>query len=119
LIQAGQWYHVVGEYTTLSQPSDCSNTAASPGSINVWVNGVEWNHSSHGQTGCMSQYNIVPVANSSPVNVGTMAMDSWFEGAVGKVAIYNFLLSQSQITNHYQVMTGKTPTGSCAATCNF
>ena len=44
LIQAGQWYHVVGEYTTLSQPSDCQNAAKYPGSINIWVNGVQWNH---------------------------------------------------------------------------
>jgi len=119
LIQAGQWYHVVGEYTTLSQPSDCSNSATYPGSINVWVNGVQWNHASHGQTGCMSQYNVVPTANTSAVNIGTMALDSWFQGAIGKVAIYNFLLTQAQITNHYQVMTGKQPTGSCANTCSF
>jgi hypothetical protein len=119
LIQAGQWYHVVGEYTTLSQPSDCSNSAIYPGSINVWVNGVQWNHSSHGQTGCMSQYNVVPKANNSAVNIGTMAQDSWFQGAIGKVAFYNFLLSQAQVTNHYQVMTGKQPTGSCANTCSF
>ena len=119
LIQAGQWYYVVGQYTTLSQPSDCTNSATYPGSINVWVNGVLWNQSYHGQTGCMSQYNVVPTANNSALNIGTMALDSWFQGAIGKVAIYNYLLSQSQITNHYQVMTGKQPTGSCADTCSF
>jgi hypothetical protein len=119
LIQAGTWYHVVGEYTTLSQPSDCSNAATYPGSINIWVNGVQWNHGSHGQTGCMSQYNVVPKANNSAVNIGTMATDSWFAGAIGKVAIYDYLLTATQVTNHYQVMTGKLPTGSCANTCNF
>jgi hypothetical protein len=119
LIQAGQWYHVVGEYTTLSQPSDCVNAASYPGSINIWVNGVQWNHSFHGQTGCMSQYNVVPIANNSALNIGTMAMDCWFQGAIGKVAIYNFLLSQTQISNHYQVMTGKLPAGSCVDTCSF
>jgi hypothetical protein len=67
----------------------------------------------------MSQYNVVPVANDSAVNVGTMARDAWFQGAVGKVAIYDFLLSQAQITNHYQSMTGKQPTGSCNNTCSF
>src|SRR5262249_49724052 len=56
LIQAGSWYHVIGEYTTKTAPSDCQDTATYPGSINIWVNGVEWNHASHGQTGCMSQY---------------------------------------------------------------
>jgi hypothetical protein len=48
-----------------------------------------------------------------------MALDTWFQGAVGKVAIYDFALSQGQITSHYAKMTGSAPTGSCAATCSF
>jgi hypothetical protein len=119
LIQAGQWYHVVGEYTTLTQPAACTNAAAYPGAINIWVNGVNWNQARHGQTGCMSQYNIVPTANNSAINIGTMAKDTWFPGAIGKVAIYDYLLSSAQITSHYQLMTGKAPTGSCADTCGF
>ena len=119
LIKASTWYHVVGEYTTLSQPSDCTGTTTYPGSINVWVNGVEWDHAQHGQTGCMSQYNVVPTANGSPLNIGTMAGDTWFPGAIGKVAIYDKLLTQAQITAHYKAMTGKSPTGSCSATCSF
>jgi hypothetical protein len=119
LFQAMQWLHVVGEYTTLSQPSTCTNTSMYPGSINIWVDGVEWNQASHSPTGCMSEYSVVPVANSSPLNIGTMAMDGWFKGAIGKVAIYGTLLGQAQITHHYVVMTGKQPTGSCAATCSL
>jgi hypothetical protein len=119
LIKASSWYHVVGEYTTLSQPSDCTGTAMYPGSINVWVNGVEWDQAEHGQTGCMSQYNVVPTANGSPLNIGTMAGDTWFPGAIGKVAIYNKLLTQAQISAHYKAMTGQSPTGSCSATCSF
>jgi hypothetical protein len=119
LIKAGTWYHVVGEYTTLSAPSDCQNTSMYPGSINVWVNGVQWDHAEHGQTGCMSQYNVIPTAASSPLNIGTMAMDTWFPGAVGKVAVYDKLLTQAQINAHYAAMTGQSPTGSCAATCSF
>jgi hypothetical protein len=118
-IAAGTWYHVVGQYTTLSQPADCMNTASAPGSIDIWVNGVKWNHASHGQTGCMSQYNVVPKANGSPLDIGTMSKESFFFGAIGKVAIYDHLLSQTQISNHYTVMTGKMPAGSCADTCSF
>jgi hypothetical protein len=119
LFQAGQWYHVVGEYTLESQPADCANTATYPGSIDIWVNGVKWDHSSHGDTGCMSQYSVIPKANGSPLTLGTMALDSWFPGAIAKVAIYDRLLTQAQISAHYTLMTGKNPTGSCAATCNF
>ena len=95
------------------------DTTMYPGSINVWVNGVEWDHAEHGQTGCMSQYNVVSTANSSPLNIGTMAGDTWFPGAIGKVAIYDKLLTQAQINAHYKAMTGKSPTGSCSATCSF
>jgi len=119
LIKASTWYYVVGEYTTLSAPSDCQNTSMYPGSINIWVNGVEWDHGEHGQTGCMSQYNVVPTANNSPLNIGTMAQDTWFPGAIGKVAVYDKLLTQAEITAHYKAMTAATPSGSCSATCSF
>ncbi len=119
LIEAGTWYHVVGEYTTLGQPLDCNNASTYPGSIDIWVNGVQWNHASHGQTGCMSQYSVVPQALSSPLNIGTMAMDGWFPGAIGKVVVYDYLLSAAQITAHYRAMTSKQPIGTCASTCSF
>jgi hypothetical protein len=61
----------------------------------------------------------VPKANSSPVNIGTMAQDAWFQGAIAKVAFYDRLLTQAQINSHYKLMTGKDPTGTCAATCSF
>jgi len=119
LIQAGTWYHIVGEYTTVSQPSDCQNATMYPGMIDIWVNGVRWAHSSHGQTGCMSQYNVIPAANNSPLNIGTMAMDAWFPGAIGKVAIYDKLLTSAQVTAHYRAMSGAAPTGSCGNSCSF
>jgi len=117
VIEAGVWYHVVGEYQTLTQPAGCDGPEV--GGIDIWVNGVKWNQSYHLQTGCMSQYGITPVANDSPLDIGSMAFDSWFEGAVAKVAIYDDLLTQEQITAHYRAMTGLDPSGSCADTCTF
>jgi hypothetical protein len=116
-IQAGQWLHVVAEYQTHTTPAVCSN--AFPGTLNIWVNGVKWNQSTHGTTGCMSQYAITPTASSSPLNIGTMAFDSWFPGSIGKVAVYDHLLTPVQITSHFSAMTGSQPTGSCAATCTL
>jgi hypothetical protein len=115
LLQAGQWLHVIGEYRTDLTPSRCNS--AYPGSIDIWVNGVKWNSSYHGDTGCMSQYSIIPQASTSPINIGVMALDYWFKGAIGKVAIYNYLLTQTQINAHFTAMTGLTPSGSCADTC--
>jgi hypothetical protein len=119
LIAAGHWYHVVGEYTTLAQPAICADTAHYPGAIDIWVNGVKWDQASHDDTGCMSQYQVVPTAGDSPVNIGSMAFDSWFAGAIGKVAVYDYLLSDAQVAAHYRAMTGSAPTGSCAETCRF
>jgi hypothetical protein len=119
VIQAGGWYHVVGQYTTLHEPSDCDDTDSAPGSIDIWLNGVKWDHGSHGQTGCLSQYDVVPEANDSAVNVATMAKDSFFKGAIGKLAVYGHALTQAQIDNHYTLMTGKPPRGSCGNTCRF
>jgi hypothetical protein len=114
-LPAQKWIHVVAEYDTTSTPSGCNS--AYPGSINIWVNGVKQDAASHFPTGCMSQYSIKPKAGSSPLNIGTMALDTWFRGAVGKVAVYNTLLSQSQINAHFTAMTGMTPSGSCGQTC--
>jgi hypothetical protein len=119
LLQPGEWIHVVGEYTTLNQPPDCPDIPAYPGSLDIWVNGVKWNQSVHNPTGCMSQYRVAPRANRSPLNIGTMAHDTWFNGAIAKVAIYDYALSPTQIANHYQAMTGRKPTGSCRDTCSF
>lgn len=123
LFVAGHWYHVVGEYTTLTTRPDC-NPQTPPGQIDIWVNGVKWNSSVHGQTGCMSQYDVTPTASTSDVLIGTMtasATDAWFQGAIGKVAIYDHLLTPAQISAHYQAMTGAAPNGSCgsAGTCTL
>lgn len=117
VLQAARWYHVVGEYTTRGQPADCPNAVTYPGSIDIWVDGVEWSQPGKTPTGCMSEFDVVPVANGSALNIGTMAKDTWFQGAVGKVAVYDYLLGQARITAHYQAMTGQLPGGSCASTC--
>ena len=48
-----------------------------------------------------------------------MSKDTWFKGAVGKVAVYNRLLTQTEISEHYTAMTGANPTGTCNDTCTF
>lgn len=117
MLRGWQWLYVVGEYQTLYTPVDCNKS--SPGTINIWVNGVQWNQSYHSPTGCMSQLSVKPKALSSPLDIGTMAMDTWFAGAIGKVAIYDHLLTQAQINAHYRAMTSAQPSGSCRKTCTI
>jgi hypothetical protein len=118
LIQAGRWLFVVGEYQTDSNAGD-PGCGTPVGTIDIWVNGVNWDQAAHGDTGCMSQYGVSPQAGSSPVNIGTMAFDSWFPGAVGKVAFFDSLLSQQQIDAQCTSMTGLAPSGSCTDTCTL
>ncbi len=113
ILAANQWLQVVIEYQTLTTPAACNSSY--PGTINIWVNGVEQNFAYHQTTGCMSQHNIAPGNYSSPVDIGTMAHDGFFDGAIGKVAIYNSVLSQTQINNHFTAMTGAAVSGSCGS----
>jgi len=48
---------------------------------------------------------IVPQDGTAPFRVGTRDRGSFFEGAIGKVAIYGKELSQERIGQHYKVMT--------------
>ena len=111
IVQAGAWLHVVGEYTLRSQPAGCPSAASYPGSIDIWVNGVKWGQAAHNPTGCMGQYAVAPRAGDSPVNIGSMALDSWFAGAIGKVAIYDYQLGADRIVAHYRAMTGEAGQG--------
>jgi hypothetical protein len=47
---------------------------------------------------------IVPMRGSAPFRVGTRDFVSWFQGAVGKVAIYQKELSESRIDAHCAAM---------------
>jgi hypothetical protein len=117
-MQPNRWYHVVGRYTTLNS-QNCTDTSP-PGSIDIWVNGVKWSRSAHHPTGCMSQYNVTPTASTSGVRIGTMANNElWFHGAIGKVAIYDKLLSETRIRAHYTKMSGLTSSGTCGDNCTI
>ena len=48
---------------------------------------------------------IVPVYGTAPVRIGTRNLESYFEGAVGKFALYDFELTAAQVTAHYNAIT--------------
>ncbi|VXB78459.1 conserved hypothetical protein [Arthrobacter sp. 9AX] len=53
---------------------------------------------------------IAPGPGHAPLRIGTSDFESFFEGAVGKVAIYGHELSPAQVLRHYQLMTGNEAT---------
>jgi hypothetical protein len=52
----------------------------------------------------MNQYNVRPQAGNAPLCIGTRNNDSYFEGGIGKVAIYDHLLSSAEIAATYAAM---------------
>jgi hypothetical protein len=55
----------------------------------------------------LSQFGVTPQAASAPFCVGTRQLQSFFEGAVGKVAVFDYVLSPSQIAAIYGAMAGQ------------
>ncbi len=93
-VTAGQWIYVV------------DTIDMSKGTIAIYKNGVLKG------TVPLSQYNVTPATTQSPFNVGTRNNNSYFQGAVGKVAVYNRILTSAQIAAHYSAMMnggGSTP----------
>jgi hypothetical protein len=68
------------------------------GYVSIYRNGT-----SAGQVS-LSQYNTKPKAGSAPFRVGTRDLESFFQGGVGKVAIYNYVLSGADISAAYGAM---------------
>jgi hypothetical protein len=54
----------------------------------------------------LSQFNVTPEPGSAPLRIGTRDLNSFFKGAIGKVALYDKALTASQLKAHEQAMTG-------------
>jgi hypothetical protein len=54
----------------------------------------------------LGQFNVTPRASTAPFRVATRDLESYFEGAVGKVAIYDSVLSAADISATYNAMYG-------------
>lgn len=52
----------------------------------------------------ISQFNVTPGSSDAPLCVATRQLDSFFQGAVGKVAVFDYVLSRQQIQGIYDAM---------------
>lgn len=114
-VAAKDWLFVVVTYDLTRTPPPCDRRW--PGTITIWVDGVQASFADHAPTGCMSQYRIRPVDGPSPVRIGSMADELSFTGAVGRVAVWDRRLTQVEIDHLFHTMTGREVVGSCADTC--
>lgn len=78
----GLWLHVVGRFDSVN--------------ISIFRDGDQRD------TDNLSTNYIVPTHSSAPVRIATRDLQSFFNGAISRVAIYGALLSADAIRDHYQ-----------------
>ncbi len=52
----------------------------------------------------LAQYHVRPTATSAPFRIATLSMSSFFDGAIGDVAVYDYPVPGSQIAITYDAM---------------
>lgn len=97
-VDPGAWMMVT--FVVNSRPSK----AWPEGYIAIYKNGQM-----HGSPVSLSQFNVVPKASSAPFRIATRDLQSFFDGAIGKVAVYNYVLSRQDILATYQAMVSPAP----------
>ena len=53
----------------------------------------------------ISQFNVTPQASSAPLCVATRQLESYFQGAIGKVAVFDYVLSSQRVAAIYNAMS--------------
>jgi hypothetical protein len=92
-LTAGQWIHYVIVINTVD------TTGTYPmGYTKIYKNGVQRDKDN------LASLNIVPTNGTAPLRIATRDLNSFFDGAIGKVAVYNYELSPYQIQEHYQTI---------------
>ena len=89
----------VGQWMMVTFVIDSRSTDAWPhGYVALYKNGRERDQVS------LSQYEVRPQAGSAPLRIGTRDLDSYFDGAIAKVAVYDYVLSAADIRGTYDAM---------------
>jgi Concanavalin A-like lectin/glucanases superfamily len=89
----GEWIHYALVINTVNR-----SKAYPTGYVKVFKNGRLRDQDA------LADYDIVPRDGSAPLRVGTRDFNSFFQGAVGKVALYTRELSGSLLAEHYRIM---------------
>jgi len=97
-IEPGQWLHYA-----LVINAEYSSDAYPEGYTKLYVDGVLVDVDSLVFDGTQ----MVPGDGTAPVRVGTRDFGSFFEGAIGKVAIYDYELAPERIAARVEVMRGQ------------
>ena len=95
IIPIGTWIH----YTLVINTKDKSS-AYPLGYVKIYRDGKLRDMDS------LQDYNIVPGDGDAPMRIGTRDKNSFFQGAIGKVAVYDYELTEAQVLGHNKNMRG-------------
>jgi hypothetical protein len=94
-MQPSVWVHVVGIINAVDKSAAYPN-----GYVRIYRNGRLVN-----TRDLSSTVPIVLQNGTAPLRIGTQALDGFFRGAIGKVALYNRELPASRVLAHYRAMS--------------
>jgi hypothetical protein len=89
-LSVGEWVHFVMIINTVDR--DAANTT---GFTAIYKNGIERDRDA------LTNYNITPQSGTAPFRIGTRDFNSYFQGAIAKVAVYDYHLSTEKALAHY------------------
>ena len=95
-VRKGEWIHYVLVINAKDKGGSYPN-----GYTKIYRNGQRMDQDDLKHDGTV----VVPRRGSAPFRVGTRDLRSFFDGAVGKVAVYTKELPAERIEEHYRVMT--------------
>jgi hypothetical protein len=92
-VRPGEWMMIT--FVVDSRPSE----RWPDGYVTLYKDGVR-----RGGPVSLAQFNVIPRASDAPFRIGTRDRESFFAGAIGKVAVYGTVLSDQEILATYQAM---------------
>jgi hypothetical protein len=96
-VTVGQWILYTLTINTVNV-----NSIYPTGYTKIFKNGIE-----RGQNSLIG-YGIVPQNSIAPMRIATRQLQSFFQGAIGKVAVFDYELNSNQIQIHYNCMITST-----------
>lgn len=92
-VTAGEWIHYVLIINTVNVDSQYTT-----GYTKIYKNGEQRDKDA------LTTYSTVPEHGDAPFRLGTRDFYSYFQGAIGKVAVYDYEISATTVRDHYQTI---------------
>ncbi|MFC5451148.1 LamG-like jellyroll fold domain-containing protein [Paenibacillus aestuarii] len=92
-LHEGQWIH----YTLVINTTNKSSTYPT-GYTKIFKNGILRDQDR------LSDYHIIPGNGTAPMRIATRDLASYFQGAISKIAIYDYELTPTQLSAHFNAM---------------